>query len=108
MPTDLLSYMPNYKGIVEPGNIDLYSLPKIQNADGSFSTIRSATIGTDLGTVLIPTIIDGQELPVEQAIEYYKKTGNHLGIFSSEEEANRYDEAMHLNMGWTGEENQWN
>jgi hypothetical protein len=54
------------------------------------------SIGTPDGEVLIPRIgDDGKILTEQQAIEQYKKTGRHLGIFSSIEAANAYAEVLH-------------
>lgn len=87
-------------GLLQKGNINLNALPKVQNKDGSYSTVKTITIGTDKGTVLLPTIIDGKEVSIKQAIDYYKETGKHLGIFKTEQDAEIYDQSMHQKMGW--------
>lgn len=77
------------------GNIDLNSLPKIKNADGSTSTVRSIGVELDGITYLIPTAIDGKIVGNDAAIEAFKQTGRYLGKFASEEEATQYAVELH-------------
>lgn len=77
------------------GNIDLSVRPRVPNADGSTSTVRSMSIGTDQGEVLIPTVIDGRLVTDDEAIAHYKRTGQHLGIFDNPRDATAYAESLH-------------
>lgn len=78
-------------GMIEAGNIDMSARPVVQNADGSVSTVKSMSVGIDGRQVLIPTISDdGRTLTPDQAIQQYKDTGKHLGIFDTPENATAF------------------
>lgn len=84
------------KGMVKPGNIDLTKRPVVHNADGTISTVRSISIEDDNGkTILIPTVVGNKVVSNKEAIEHYRKTGEQLGTFDNEKDANAYAESLH-------------
>ena len=64
------------------------SRPKIHNQDGSFSTEKTIGIEADGKHYNIPTIVNGQQLSSEEAIQSFRSGVNKpVGIFNSREEA---------------------
>ena len=85
------------EGLLSLGNIDLYSKPRVDNGDGTYSTVRSMSFGDDQGReILIPTVSDdGRIMSADEAVQNYFDTGKHLGIFNSPEAATAYAERLH-------------
>jgi hypothetical protein len=78
-------------GMIEPGNIDLSKRKVVPNADGSVSTIVSSSFNIGGQEVLLPTLDpDGKKMTPDETVARYKRTGEHLGKFSSPEAATAY------------------
>lgn len=81
---------------VVEGNIDLNDRIVVFNDDGSFSTEISFSVEIDGLEVLLPLIVNGKLVSEEEAIDHFLRTGEHLGMFSSIEEAEQFAEELHL------------
>ena len=83
------------------GNIDLTNRPVLINEDNTISTVDTITIGVDGKQVVIPTIDydekgNAKKLTTKEAEARYYKTGEHLGVFDSVEEADEYAQSLHI------------
>jgi broad specificity phosphatase PhoE len=94
LPTSLVDK--EVPGLLEPGNIDLTKRPVVTNPDGTRSTVRSISVGINGEEILIPTVSDdGHIMTNEEAVDAYKRTGRHLGIFDSPQSATSYAQTLH-------------
>ena len=76
------------KSLVQQGTIDLTKRPKVRNLDGSYSTVRTITITDNQGRgINIPTVIGDKVVDPKEAIEHFKKTKQHLGIYRTQQDA---------------------
>lgn len=91
-----LNGAPAIPGQRSAGNINLHDRPRVRNADGSISTVRSMSFGTDQGEVLVPTVSDdGRIMSEQEAMDQYRRTGRNLGIFDTPENATAYAQSLH-------------
>ena len=78
------------------GNIDLSNRPRVKNPDGSISTVRSMSYNEDGKEILIPTVSDeGNIMEDNEAIAYWKKKVQNLGVYDSVDAANKAAEWIH-------------
>jgi len=85
------------------GNIDLDQREKVWGVGADYATVRTMTMEEDGKTILLPTIVDGKQVSEGEAITQYHKTGEHLGVFNTQKQADKYDQAMHKRMNWMGD-----
>jgi hypothetical protein len=78
-----------------PGNIDLHNRPVVHNADDSISTVRSITVGFGNKTYVLPTVIGDKVVSNKEAIDHFKKSGEHLGAFDTLADAEGYSQRLH-------------
>ena len=96
MPDPLMSLGGEWSGQLEGGNLDLLSRPSAPNPDGGMSSVFSMSVGMDGKEYLIPRVSEDSRLLTEdEAFDAFMKTGNHLGIFDSPENATAYASALH-------------
>lgn len=87
---------PKINGLLVPGNVNLYNRPKVKNPDGSISTVKSKSFSFDGVETLLPTVSDdGRLMDDYETINTYRKTGRHLGKFSSPDHADAYAQQLH-------------
>lgn len=109
-PSDFVENMPRQGGTPSPGQTPPRSIPMplvqgtinprnqptVHNPDGSVSTVRTISVGTPEGEVLIPTVHpSGRVMTNDEAIREYRRTGHHLGIFRTPEEATAFAQQLH-------------
>lgn len=85
------------RGLMTPGNVDLYAQPEVKNPDGSRSTVDSSSYNLDGREYLLPSVTpDGRHLRTpDEIVGEFKKTGRHLGVFSDPASATAYAKQLH-------------
>lgn len=91
-------YSSSVSGMVKEGNIDLTKQPSVYNPETKGkSTVWSMSVGIPEGEMLITRVTpEGKILSPKEAFDYAKKTGKHLGIFKTPEDADNYAKKLHL------------
>jgi len=89
---------------VVQGNIDIFNRPAVQNADGTASSVLSKSWNFDGKEVLLPTVSeDGRIMGDDEAVQQYRQTGQHLGVFATPAEASAYAEWLHQQQAAMGQ-----
>lgn len=84
------------ESLVQQGTIDLTKRPKVRNPDGSYSTVKTMTITDDQGRgINIPTVIDDRVVDPKEAIEHFKRTKQHLGVYKTQQDALNAAQKLH-------------
>ena len=95
-PKEKVLVLGYHRGLKESGNINLNNRPRVQNKDGSVSTVRSMSVNIDNKELLIPTVSDaGKVMSDEESIQTYLKTRKHFGSFESSNDATEYAKKLH-------------
>ncbi len=119
--SDGYANIPKPKTLIRQGNLDLRKRPVVhfgkgmteanstpaarrqwspdQFPPGSVGTEFSVTVSLDDNLYIIPTIFDGKLHSSEEALEHFKRTRQHMGIFRSTDdgirESSAYAEQLH-------------
>ena len=72
------------------------SHPFVRNKDGSKSNVKLATVGLGDKTFVIPTMVGGKDLPIQQAIKTAKDYGlSNYPSFSNPQDAENWSKKYH-------------
>lgn len=84
-------------GLLEKGNIDIHNRPVVKRDNGKYSTVDTIGVGIGEGREAnIPRISkDGRVMSNKEAIENFKKTHEHLGIYKDRDSAARAAQKLH-------------
>lgn len=90
MSKDLLPDIPNYRGLLAPGNLDSTA---IQPEGMPKQDTYIVQMGKNF--VLLPADVGGSIVDPKTAEANFLKTRNHLGVFNSRDDANSYLNEMY-------------
>lgn len=90
------------KGLIAPGNLDPFHRQALGNPGGGYSNTTSESFEIEhpnspyLGKqVLVPTVVNGRRLTLDEAKQHFYRTGQHFGIFDSIYDAVNYSLWLH-------------
>lgn len=86
-------------GLKVRGNINLFNRPSVYAGHGQYASVHSTSWNVQGLEVLMPTVIfTGGKWRIvtdRQALNYFLKTGRHLGMFDTVAHANSYADRLH-------------
>jgi hypothetical protein len=83
-------------GYSQAPTMDLSQRPYVENSDGSVSTVRSMGVNLDGKEYLIPTVSNaGWVLSPDDAVDEFRRTGQHMGVYPSAAASDLAGELMH-------------
>ena len=86
---------PLAQGQLEQSNVNLRNRPIVKNPLGGNSTLFSMSFGEDGREILVPRVSDdGRILSEDEAIDNYRNTGKHLGVFRSPNDATAFSQQL--------------
>lgn len=86
---------PSLHGAIDHGTINPYGREIVDNHDGTSSTVRSMSYGSDGKETLVPTAYEGSVHSDEDSIRHAEATGENLGTYRRPEDATRAAMALH-------------
>jgi hypothetical protein len=93
-PPQAVNQQAQPKGLIAPGNLDPFKKAP-SSSSGTLASSLTFPVATEQGQVLVPQMVKGQLLTKREAIAHFMKTGQHLGIFDSPENATAYADSLH-------------
>lgn len=84
-------------GATEAPTLDLQNRPYVHNPDGSVSTVYSMGVDLDGKKTLIPKVSkDGRMMGDDEAVDEFRNTGEHMGVYPTDEASEIAGEKIHL------------
>ena len=67
----------------------------MRNPDDSISTVLSITVGFGDKTYVLPRVVGGKVVSNQEAIDHFRQTGEHLGAYDKQKDAEDYSQRLH-------------
>lgn len=70
--------------------------PMVKNEDGTVSNVKTTVVGFDDGFYVLPTMRDGKQMSIEEAINVAKKSGlQNYPRYNTQEDAVKFSQNIH-------------